>query len=158
LRDTVSAMLKNHDVYITDWDNARDVPIYKGSFSLEDYISYLIDFVQFINKDLHIIAVCQPAMPVMAMAALLASDNSPYQPKTITLMGGSIDARRAPTEMSELGKKQSLEWFEQRVVGHVPYYYPGAFRRVVPGFAMLAGFMYLNLEKHVLAPHTFFNH
>lgn len=157
-RDTVATMLKDHDVYITDWDNARDIPIYKGRFSLDDYIGYLMDFVKPFQGNLHIIAVCQAAIPVMAMAALLASANSPDQPKTLTLMGGAIDARCTSTEMSELARRHSLEWFEQRVIGHVPYYYPGAFRRVVPGFAMLAGFLYLNLEKHVLAPHDFFNH
>jgi len=158
LRDTVSAMLIDHDVYVTDWDNARDVPIYKGLFTLDTYIDYLLEFVKTLDTDLHVMAVCQPAVPVIALTALLASDNSSHQPKSVTLIGGPIDARRADTGMSQLSQKHSIEWFERVVVGYVPHYYPGALRRVVPGFIMLAGFMYLNLDKHVLAPQEFFNH
>lgn len=158
LRDTVRAMLVDHDVYITDWDNARDVPVYKGTFTLEEYIEYLMEFVQFINDDLHMIAVCQPAVPVLAMTALLAQAKSPHQPKSITLMGGPIDTRRAPTAINKLSKERPLEWFEKHIVGRVPYYYAGSFRRVIPGFIILAGFMNLNLERHAKAPRTLFNH
>lgn len=158
LRDTVRAMLPAHDVYITDWANARDVPIYKGTFYLEDYIQYLMDFIAHINDDVHMIAVCQPAVPTLAMAGILNQQKSSLTPKSMTLMGGPIDTRRAPTAVNRLSKEKPIEWFEQNIVGRVPCYYGGAYRRVIPGFIMLAGFMNLNLEKHISAPRVLFNH
>lgn len=157
LRDTVSAMLKDHDVYITDWENARDVPLTEGAFTLEDYIQYLIDFVRFLGTDLHILAVCQPAVPVLAMTALMASHKDSHQPKSMTLMGGPIDTRKNPTKANKLAQEKPLEWFKRSVIARVPHYYTGAFRRVVPGFLMLSGFMSMNLERHISSQRELFN-
>lgn len=158
LRDTVRSMLIDHDVYITDWDNARDVPLYKGKFNLDDYISYLIEFMELLGEKVHVIAVCQPSVPVMVMAALMNEAKNPCRPQSMILMGGPIDTRASPTKVNKLSKERPFEWFERNVVAQVPHYYPGAFRRVIPGFIMLAGFMNLNLEKHITAPRTLFNH
>jgi poly(3-hydroxybutyrate) depolymerase len=148
LRDTVAALLKDHEVYITDWQNARDVPLTMGSFTLEDYIQYLIDFVHKIGPRINILAVCQPSVPVLAMCSLMATFEDPCQPQSMILMGGPIDTRVNPTKVNELAKEKSLEWFERTVISRVPHYYTGALRRVCPGFILLAGFMSLNLNRH----------
>ena len=158
LRDTVQKTLENHDVYITDWLNARDIPMYKGVFNFDDYVQYLRDFLTFLDRPIHIIAVCQPAVPVLALSALLAQENSPYQPYSMTLMGGPIDTRFTPTEVNKFASSKSLDWFEENLIGHIPYYYAGNLRRVVPGFMLLAGFIHLNLEKHLKAPYALFEH
>lgn len=158
LRDTVRSLLKDHDVYITDWANARDVPIFEGKFTLENYITYLIDFIRLIDDELNVVAVCQPAVPVLATTALLASTGQPSPLKSITLMGGPIDTRINPTKVNKLAHEKPLSWFEQSVISRVPNYYPGAGRRVMPGFLMLTGFMSLNLERHMTASASLFNH
>ncbi|MBA4750583.1 MAG: polyhydroxyalkanoate depolymerase [Alphaproteobacteria bacterium] len=158
LRDTVRALLPDNDVYITDWENARDVPLVAGHFNLEDYIQYLMDFSKIIGHDYHMVAVCQPAVPVLAMTALLAAHDSPYQPRSITLMGGPIDTRINPTKVNTLSKEKPNEWFKRAVIARVPHYYPGALRSVCPGFLMLQGFMSLNLDAHLGSHHRLFEH
>lgn len=158
LRDTCRALLKDHDVYITDWANARDIPLTEGIFTLEAYIQYLMDFIYYLDCDLHILAVCQPAVPVLATVALMAQHKDPLQPRSMTLMGGPIDTRINPTVANKLAKEESLEWFEQTVIGRVPLYYAGALRRVCPGFLMLSGFMSLNLKRHMQASMDLYTH
>jgi poly(3-hydroxybutyrate) depolymerase len=158
LRDTVAKMLEEHEVYVTDWDNARDVPLYKGTFHLSHYIDYLMSFMRLLGSDLHVVAVCQAAVPALAAVALLSDDNSLFQPLSLTLIGGPIDTSKAQTPMVQLAQEKPIEWFEHSVVGQVPVYYQGAWRRVVPGFVILAGFMYPHFEKHMIASHEFFNH
>ncbi|MDH5723665.1 MAG: polyhydroxyalkanoate depolymerase, partial [Alphaproteobacteria bacterium] len=158
LRGTVEALLPHHDVYTTDWHDARQVPLREGTFDLDSYIAYLRDFMHILGPDTHLIAVCQPAVPVLAAVSLMASDNDPNQPLSMTLMGGPIDTRISKTEVTELAEKRPLKWFEKSVVYNVPFYYPGAFRKVYPGFLQLSGFMSMNLEKHFGSYMKFYHH
>lgn len=158
LRGTVAALLPHHDVYITDWEDARMVPAKAGPFNLDDYITYLREFLSLLGPDTHVIAVCQPAVPVLAAVSLMASDKDPNQPLTMTLMGGPIDTRISKTAVTELAETRPLSWFEQSVVYEVPFYYPGAFRSVYPGFLQLSGFMSMNLDRHVGSYMKFFHH
>ncbi len=158
LRGTVEGMLPYADVYITDWVDTKEVPLYMGDFDLDDYISYLIDFCRFLGRDTHTMAVCQPAVPLFAAIALMSEDKDPCTPKSMTLMGGPIDTRKAPTQVNQLAKERSLEWFEANVISRVPMNYPGAMRRVYPGFLQLTGFMTMNLERHVGEHVKLFNH
>lgn len=158
LRGTVDALLPHHDVYITDWEDAKMVPRPAGRFNLDDYIDYVIDYIDMLGPDVHVIAVCQPAVPVMAAAAIMNNENYKTAPRTMTLMGGPIDARVSPTDVNELAEKKPLSWFERNLVSDVPAYYPGAFRRVYPGFLQLAGFMSMNLDRHTKAHMDFFKH
>ena len=149
LRGTVAALLPEHDVHITDWADAREVPLDKGNFDLDDYIDYLIEFCRYLGPDLHVIAVCQPSVPVMAAAALMAEAKDPRQPKSLTLMGGPIDTRVNPTVPNDMAMRNSMMWFRQNVISTVPYNYPGALRRVYPGFLQLTSFISMNLDRHV---------
>lgn len=149
LRGTVQALLPHHNVFITDWEDARQVPLTEGAFSLDDYITYLREFLSLLGPDVHIIAVCQPAVPVLAAVSLMASENDPNQPLTMTLMGGPVDTRISKTEVTEVAETRPLSWFENMAVHTVPAFYPGAFRRVYPGFLQLGGFMSMNLDRHV---------
>lgn len=149
LRGTVQAMLPGHEVYITEWRDARLVRADEGQFDLDDYIDYVIDFLRFLGPDTHVMAVCQPSVPVMAAVALMNAMNDPATPRTMTLMGGPIDTRRNPTVPNKLATERSLAWFEQSVVTRVPMNYPGYMRRVYPGFLQLTGFMSMNLDRHV---------
>jgi len=158
LRGTVERLLTDHDVYITDWLNARNVSLLHGRFDLDDYIDLVISHIRQLGPDLNVIAVCQPSVPVLAAVALIASDGDPAQPRTMTLMGGPIDPRIKPTTPNRLATSHSLEWFERNVIGTVPARYPGAFRRVYPGFLQLAGFMTMNLDRHINAHVDLFNH
>ncbi|NCT40633.1 MAG: polyhydroxyalkanoate depolymerase [Alphaproteobacteria bacterium] len=158
LRGTVKALLPHHDVYITDWEDARMVPYSEGEFNLDTYIAYLREFLTFLGPDTHIMAVCQPAVPVLAAVALMASDNDPNQPRSMVLMGGPIDTRISKTTVTELAETRPLSWFEKSVVMGVPMYYPGAQRKVYPGFMQLSGFMSMNLDKHVSANMNFYKH
>ena len=158
LRDTCRTLLKDHDVYVTDWANGREVPLGEGIFTLDDYIQYLLDFIRSLQGDVHILAVCQPAVPVLAAVSLMAQQNDPCQPKSMILMGGPIDTRVCPTVVNRLSQEKPLEWFEQNVIGRVPVYYPGALRRVCPGFLMLSGFMSLNLSRHLKASLDLYTH
>lgn len=158
LRGTVAALLPHHDVYITDWEDARMVPAKAGRFNLDDYITYLREFISLLGPDMHVIAVCQPAVPVLAAASLMASEKDPNQPLSMTLMGGPIDTRVSKTAVTELAETRPLSWFEQTVVYEVPFYHPGAFRRVYPGFLQLSGFMSMNLDRHVGSHLKFYHH
>lgn len=158
LRGTVEAMLPHHDMYVTDWEDARQVPGKAGRFSLDDYITYLREFISLLGPDVHVIAVCQPAVPVLAAVSLMATEKDPNQPLTMTLMGGPIDTRVSKTAVTELAETRPLRWFENTVVHEVPFYYPGAFRRVYPGFLQLGGFMSMNLDRHVGSYMKFYHH
>lgn len=158
LRGTVEALLPHHDVYITDWVDAREVPATEGQFDLHDYIDYLIEFICHIGKDCHTMAVCQPSVPLFAAVALLNEQNHPCTPKTMVLMGGPIDTRKAPTQVNQFAKEHEISWFERHVITRVPLNYPGFMRRVYPGFLQLTGFMTMNLERHVGEHIKLFNH
>jgi poly(3-hydroxybutyrate) depolymerase len=158
LRGTVQALLPHHDIYITDWEDARQVPLKEGKFNLDTYIAYLRDFLSLLGPDTHLIAVCQPTVPCLAAVSLMASEDDPNQPLTLTLMGGPVDTRVSKTTVTELAETRPLKWFEQSVVHEVPFYYPGAFRKVYPGFLQLGGFMSMNLDRHVGSHLKFYQH
>ncbi|MDJ0948326.1 MAG: polyhydroxyalkanoate depolymerase [Alphaproteobacteria bacterium] len=158
LRGTVEALLPQHDVYITDWRDPRDVPLLMGGFDLDDYIDYVIDFLDHLGPDTHVIAVCQPSVPVLAAVAIMAAEERPNQPRSMTLMGGPVDPRRSPTKVNELASSRPIDWFERTVIARVPMYYPGFMRRVYPGFLQLSGFMVMNLDRHVGAHLRLFQH
>ena len=139
LRGTVEALLPHHDVYITDWNDARQVPLTEGPFSLDTYIQYLREFLTFLGPKTHLIAVCQPAVPVLATASLMATDKDPNAPLSMTLMGGPIDTRISKTAVTEVAEHRQLSWFKNSVITNVPFYYPGAYRQVYPGFIQLGG-------------------
>lgn len=149
LRDTVRTLLPDHDVYITDWINARLVPISSGPFHLDDYVDYVIEFVQLLGPDMHVISVCQPTVPVLAAISLMATNEDPKLPRTMTMMGGPIDPRRNPTQVNALAMRKSLHWFENHVIFKVPAAYPGYLRRVYPGFLQHAGFVAMNPDRHL---------
>ena len=151
LRGTVEALLPDHDVYVTDWINARNVPLRHGRFDLDDHIDLMMAFMKKLAPDLHVIAVCQPSVPVLAAVSLLAQMNDPAQPKTLTLMGGPIDTHANPTKVSRFAEAHMLPWLERHVIDTVPMRHPGAFRRVYPGFLQLAGFLSMNIGRHVTA-------
>ncbi|MCJ8156957.1 polyhydroxyalkanoate depolymerase [Sphingomonas sp. LaA6.9] len=158
LRGTVERMLPGHDVYITDWRDAKLVPLREGRFDLDDYIDYLIEFLEHIGPGAHMLAVCQPSVPCYAAAALMAKDEHPCRPKTLTMMGGPIDTREAPTAVNNLSTERPHSWFEQNVIATVPMHYPGAGRAVYPGFLQLAGFMSMNLGDHMTSHWEMFKH
>jgi poly(3-hydroxybutyrate) depolymerase len=158
LRGTVEALLPDHDVHITDWTDAREVPLTQGNFDLDDYIDYVIEFCRYLGPDVHVIAVCQPSVPVMAAASLMAQAKDPRQPRSLTLMGGPIDTRQSPTVPNDLAMRNSMMWFRQNVITTVPFHYPGALRRVYPGFLQLTSFISMNLDRHVNAHMRQFEH
>lgn len=158
LRGTVEALLPHHDVYVTDWTDARQVPLRDGRFNLDDFITYLREFMSLLGPRTHLIAVCQPAVPVLAAVSLMASENDPNQPLSMTLMGGPIDTRISKTAVNRLAEERPLTWFEHSVIETVPAYYPGAFRKVYPGFLQLSGFMSMNLDRHVGSHLKFYHH
>lgn len=158
LRDTVRALVPDFDVYITDWRDARHVPVIEGSFDLDDYIDYISGFLRDLGPGTSVIAVCQPSVPTLAATALMASDKDPATPSALVLMGGPIDARESPTAVNTFATDHSIDWFERNVVTRVPMTYPGFLRRVYPGFLQLAGFMAMNLDKHVDAHIQMFHH
>jgi len=158
LRDTVKTMLKDHKVYITDWKNARTVPLSDGSFSLDDYVNYVQEFirhVQGIYGNCHVISVCQPTVPVLAAISLMASRGE-TTPLTMTMMGGPIDARKSPTAVNNLAMNKSYEWFENNVIYRVPSNFPGAGRRVYPGFLQHTGFVAMNPDRHATSHYDYF--
>ncbi len=157
LRGTVAAMLPEHDVYVTDWTDARNVPLAAGQFDFDDFVDYVIDFVKFIGTNTHVIAVCQPAVPALVATALMASRGEACQPASLVLMGGPIDTRRNPTKVNELAGGRSINWFEQNVISAVPFPHAGFMRPVYPGFMQLTGFMTMNLERHMNAHVDLFN-
>ncbi len=158
LRGTVERMLPGHDVYITDWRDARSVPTAAGRFDLDDYVDYLIEFMELIGPGAHMLAVCQPSVPCYAAVALMSADKNPCRPKTLTLMGGPIDTREAPTAVNLTATQRPHSWFSQNVIATVPYSYPGAGRKVYPGFLQLGGFMSMNLGNHMMSHFEMFKH
>jgi poly(3-hydroxybutyrate) depolymerase len=158
LRGTVERMLLGHDVFITDWRDAKMVPTEAGRFDLEDYIDYVIAFLHHIGPNTHVLAVCQPSVPVYAAAAVMSADGDPARPKTLTMMGGPIDTREAPTDVNTVATQRPFAWFERNVIAEVPFYYPGGGRRVYPGFVQLNGFMAMNLGNHMNSHFSMFKH
>jgi poly(3-hydroxybutyrate) depolymerase len=156
LRDTVNAFLPDHEVYVTDWADARMVPVLAGRFDLHDYIDHVMAMLRSLGPETHVVAVCQPGPLVLAAIALMAEEDDPCTPATMTIMGSPIDARKSPTAPNKLAEKRDLEWFKQNMIHTVPAIYPGAFRRVYPGFLQLASFMGMNLSRHVDAHNAYF--
>lgn len=148
LRGTLRTLVRHHQVFVTDWINPRDVPLSDGPFGLADYTQHLIDFVNVIGEDCHIVAVCQPTVSALVATAIMAEDNSNIQPSSLTLMAGPIDCRIAPTRVNELAQEKPIEWFRSNMIGVVPDKFEGAGRRVYPGFMQLTAFMSMNLERH----------
>ena len=160
LRDTVRSMLRDHKVYITDWKNARTVPLEAGTFHLDDYVNYVQEFIrhlQGIYGNCHVISVCQPTVPVLAAVSLMASRGE-ATPLTMTMMGGPIDARKSPTAVNNLAMNKSFEWFESNVIYRVPTNFPGAGRRVYPGFLQHSGFVAMNPDRHLSSHYDYFKH
>jgi len=158
LRGTVERMMPKHDVYITDWRDARSVPVSEGRFDLDDYIDYLVEFLEEIGPGAHMLAVCQPSVPAYAAVALMSVQKHKCLPKTLTLMGGPIDTRKAPTAVNTLATQRPHSWFANNVIATVPYSYAGAGRKVYPGFLQLAGFMSMNLGNHMMSHWEMFKH
>jgi poly(3-hydroxybutyrate) depolymerase len=158
LRGTVRTMLPEHDVYITDWHNVRDVPLIHGRFGFDDYIAHLIRFLEAIGPGAHVVAVCQPCVAVLVATAVMAQAGNAAQPRSMTLMAGPIDTRVNPTKVNALANSRPIEWFEQHLIATVPPRYPGAFRRVYPGFVQLAAFMSMNVERHLKAHRELYDH
>lgn len=158
LRGTVEGFLETHDVYITDWTDARMSPVWMGRFDLDDYIDTVRQALTFLGEGAHVLGVCQPGPPVLAAIAMMAEDQDPALPATMTFMGSPIDARRSPTVPNKLAEERSFDWFEQNMIYTVPAPYPGILRRVYPGFVQLSSFMNMNWERHVDAHWNFFSH
>ncbi|QPB19637.1 polyhydroxyalkanoate depolymerase [Rhizobium sp. 007] len=158
LRGTVEALLPSADIYITDWVDARMVPMTEGTFDFDDYVDYVIEMLHFLGPDTHVIAVCQPSVPVLAAAAVMEEANDPLSPSSMTLMGGPIDTRINPTAVNKLAEERPLTWFAENVIMNVPWPQPGFMRPVYPGFLQLSGFMSMNLDRHVVAHKEFFMH
>lgn len=149
LRGTVSGLLPDTDVYITDWVNACEVPVSKGSFDMDDYIDYIIDFLTLLGPDVHVLAVCQPTVPVLAAVSIMSDEKSKFIPKSMIMMGGPIDASKNPTSVNLFATSKTIEWFQNFLITSVPGNYPGFTRKVYPGFMQLAGFISMNLQKHI---------
>jgi len=158
LRHTVSTLLPDHDVYVTDWANARDVARAHGRFGLDEYIDHVIAFLEFLGPGAHAIGVCQPCAALLAAVAVMAEHDNPALPATMTLMAGPIDTRVNPTAVNELASNHSLEWFERNLISAVPMRFPGANRRVYPGFMQLSAFMSMNFSRHMRAHRDLFHH
>jgi poly(3-hydroxybutyrate) depolymerase len=158
LRDTVKTMLHDFDVYITDWIDARMVPLAEGPFHLDDYVDYVKEFIRLLGPELATVSVCQPTVPVLGALSLLAQEKAPSVPKAVVMMGGPIDARRNPTVVNEFAMGRPHSWFEDKVIERVPYRYPGFMRRVYPGFLQHLSFIAMNADRHMDAHRQFFNH
>ncbi|PQA78869.1 polyhydroxyalkanoate depolymerase [Rhodoferax sp. TS-BS-61-7] len=148
LRETARTLLQDHDVFITDWHNARDVALRHGAFGLDDYIDHMIRFTQTIGPGTHVISVCQPCVAALAATAIMAEDDDPAQPRSLTLMAGPVDCRVNPTEVNKLAVSKPIEWFEKNLISHVPLPHAGYMRRVYPGFVQLSAFLSMNLDRH----------
>ncbi|BBD00224.1 MULTISPECIES: polyhydroxyalkanoate depolymerase [Sphingobium] len=148
LRSTVQTLLRDHDVYITDWKNARDVPLEAGRFGFDDYVDYIIQFLHELGEGAHLVSVCQPCVPAMAAVALMSEDKDKATPRSMTLMGGPIDPNAAPTSVNDLANEKPIEWFEENLISVVPFRYAGRGREVYPGFVQLSAFMAMNMERH----------
>lgn len=156
LRDTVRALLPHHNVYVTDWLDARMVPASEGAFHLDDYVGYAIEFIRHLGPDVHLMSVCQPTVPVMAAVSIMAAIKDKQMPLTMTMMGGPIDTRKSPTEVNALAIKRPFEWFERNLIYVVPARYPGAGRRVYPGFLQHTGFVSMNPDRHVNSHYDYY--
>ena len=156
LRGTVKEFLPDHEVYITDWINAREVPLSAGEFSFDDYVEYIMDFIQQLGPDVHVLAVCQPCVPALVAAAVMAKNKDKKQAKSLTLMGGPVDVRISPTEVNDYASGKDLEWFESNVICKVPPGFPGTGHWVYPGFIQLSGFMSMNMDSHINKHFKFF--
>jgi len=156
LRGTVETFLPNHDVYITEWTDARMVPLGEGRFDLDDYIDYVISILHVLGGDVHVIAVCQPSVPVLAAVALMEADQDPYVPHSMVLMGGPIDTRVNPNGVNKLAAERGINWFRHNVITKVPFPHPGVMRDVYPGFLQLHGFVSMNLDRHIEAHRNLF--
>jgi len=148
LRETARTLLQDHEVWITDWHNARDVSLRHGAFGLDDYIAYMIRFTEAVGEGVHVVAVCQPCVAALAATAVMAEDDHPATPRSLTLMAGPVDCRVNPTEVNRLATSKPIEWFEKNLISHVPLPHKGVMRRVYPGFVQLSAFMSMNLERH----------
>ncbi|BDE05536.1 esterase [Vulcanimicrobium alpinum] len=157
LRGTVESLIDEHDVYITDWTDARDVPVSAGSFDLDDYIGYLMDWIRLLGPDVHVIGVCQPVPAVLSAVALMAQDDDPAQPRSMVLMGGPLDVDASPTAPTKLAANRTLEWFDRELTARVPSWYRGAGRRVYPGFLQLGAFVAMHPDRHIEAHLKIFN-
>jgi poly(3-hydroxybutyrate) depolymerase len=157
LRGTVEALLADHDVYITDWADGRMVPLSEGRFDLDDYIDYVISILHFLRGDVHVVAVCQPSVPVLAAVATMEAAGDPHIPHSMVLMGGPIDTRVNPTSVNELAQTRGIDWFRRNVITKVPFPHPGAMRDVYPGFLQLHGFVSMNLDRHIEAHRNLFH-
>jgi len=149
LRDTVQTMLQDHDVYITDWHNARDVPVSAGRFGMDEYVEHVIDFLGVLGPGANVMAICQPCVAVLAAVAIMSEDQHPATPAAMVLMAGPIDCRIAPTVVNKLANDKPIEWFEKKLISTVPLRYTGGMRRVYPGFVQLSAFLNMNLERHI---------
>jgi poly(3-hydroxybutyrate) depolymerase len=158
LRGTVEAFLPNHDVYITDWRSARMVPLAEGRFDLDDYIDYIVSMLHMLGGDVHVIAVCQPSVPVLAAISLMEANKDPYVPHSMVLMGGPIDTRINSNAVNKLAESRGIDWFRRHVITKVPFPHPGFMRDVYPGFLQLHGFVSMNLDRHIEAHHNLFRH
>jgi len=156
LRNTIQTLLQDHEVYVTDWHNAREVELAVGPFGFGDYIDTVISFMEYLGPRSHVVAVCQPCVQVLAAAAIMAENDHPCQPRSITLMGGPVDVRKSPTVVNRLAFERPIEWFEKNLISVVPNRYPGAGRRVYPGFVQIGAFMRMNLERHMKAHRELF--
>jgi poly(3-hydroxybutyrate) depolymerase len=158
LRNTVRTLLPDHDVYITDWHNARDVPLDAGAFGFDDYVDYLIKFMETLGTGAHLVAVCQPCVQALAAVAIMAADGNPAQPASMTLMAGPIDTRVNPTKVNKLATSKPMSWFERNLIARVPWKYPGSGRHVYPGFVQLTAFVSMNVNRHYNAHQELYEH
>ena len=156
LRDTVRSLVQHHEVFVTDWRDARIVPLSEGLFHLDDYVRYVIEFLRSVGPNVHVISVCQPTVPVMCAVSLMAAQNDPMRPKSMVMMGGPIDTRVNPSKVNDYATKHGIEWFEQHVISRVPAKYPGFGRRVYPGFLQHYGFVAMNPNHHAKSHWDFF--
>lgn len=158
LAGTVRTLLRDHDVYITDWKNARDVPLSEGDFGVEDYVGYIIRFLEEIGPGAHLLAVCQPCVQALAAVAVMSEDHNPATPRTLTLMAGPVDVRESPTVVNDLANEKPISWFRRNVISQVPGRFPGGGRRVYPGFVQLTAFMQMNMDRHKAQHRKLYDH
>ena len=158
LRGTIKTLLTEHDVYVTDWHNARDIPVSEGRFGFDEYVDYIIRFLEVIGPGAHLIAVCQPCVQALVAASVMAEQNHPAQPRSMTLMAGPIDTRISPTKVNELACSKPMDWFERNLISHVPARFAGVGRQVYPGFLQLSAFMGMNMNRHIHAHVEMFEH
>ncbi|WP_343219793.1 MULTISPECIES: polyhydroxyalkanoate depolymerase [Methylosinus] len=158
LRGTIRTLIQDHDVYVTDWINTRDIALSQGVFGMDEFAQHLIDFLRFLGPPAHVVAVCQPTVAALAAVSIMAEDNDPAQPASLTLMAGPLDVSVSPTKVNEFAVSKPIDWFRNNVIGTVPRMLPGAGRRVYPGFLQISGFMSMNAERHANAFIDLFRH